>query len=60
MAENLSLSDSEIEIVRYAALLHDIGHGPLSHNFEAILEITNNEKISHEDITLRIIRRIVK
>lgn len=56
MAEKLCLSDSEIEIVRYAALLHDIGHGPLSHNFEAILEITNNEKISHEDITLRIIR----
>jgi hypothetical protein len=56
MAEKLSLSDSEIEIVRYAALLHDIGHGPLSHNFEAILEIVNNKQISHEDITLRIIK----
>ncbi|MDP3105483.1 MAG: HD domain-containing protein [Candidatus Methanoperedens sp.] len=56
MAEKLNLSDSEIEIVRYAALLHDIGHGPLSHNFESILKIVNNKEISHEDITLRIIK----
>ncbi|MBU3966498.1 MAG: HD domain-containing protein [Euryarchaeota archaeon] len=56
MAEKLSLSDSEIEIIRYAALLHDIGHGPLSHNFEAILEIVNHKEISHENITLRIIK----
>jgi putative nucleotidyltransferase with HDIG domain len=55
MAEKLGLSDSEIEIIRYAALLHDIGHGPLSHNFETILESVNIKKISHEKITLRII-----
>lgn len=55
MAEKLRLSDHEIEIVRYAALLHDVGHGPLSHNFEAILENVNKQEISHEDITLRII-----
>lgn len=56
MADKLSLSDNEIEIVRYGALLHDIGHGPLSHNFESILKIVNNKEISHEDITLRIIK----
>lgn len=55
MAEKLGLNDSEIEIVRYAALLHDIGHGPLSHNFETVLEKVNKKEISHEDITLRII-----
>ncbi|VVB86205.1 Deoxyguanosinetriphosphate triphosphohydrolase-like protein [uncultured archaeon] len=56
MAEKLSLSDGEIEIVRCAALLHDIGHGPLSHNFETVLKNVNKKEISHEDITLRIIK----
>lgn len=55
MAEELRLNETDIKIIRYAALLHDIGHGPLSHNFETILENINNEKISHESITLRII-----
>ncbi len=55
MAEKLGLKDSEIEVVRYAALLHDIGHGPLSHNFETVLENVNKKEIGHEDITLRII-----
>lgn len=55
MAQKLNLSDDEIEIIRYAALLHDIGHGPLSHNFEAVLETINNKKITHEAITLKII-----
>ena len=56
MAQKLNLNDEEIEIIRYAALLHDIGHGPLSHNFEAILETVNNNKITHEAITLKIIK----
>ena len=55
MAEKLRLNETDIEIIRYAALLHDIGHGPLSHNFETVLENINNQKISHESITLRII-----
>lgn len=55
MAEKLKLNEDEIEIIRYAALLHDIGHGPLSHNFETILESVNNKKIGHENVTLKII-----
>lgn len=55
MAQKLNLSDDEIEIIRYAALLHDIGHGPMSHNFESVLETINNKKITHEAITLKII-----
>jgi len=55
MAEKLKIDSDEIEIIRYAALLHDIGHGPFSHNFETILKSVNTKKISHEDITLKII-----
>ncbi len=55
MAQKLGLSDNQIRIVRYSALLHDIGHGPLSHNFEDILKSSNDQKVSHEDITRKII-----
>jgi HD superfamily phosphohydrolase len=55
MAQKLELSHNEIETIRCAALLHDIGHGPLSHNFETILGSINKREISHEDITRKII-----
>lgn len=56
MANALKLSNEEIEIIRYAAILHDIGHGPLSHNFESILEVADGNKIDHEKITKKIIQ----
>ncbi len=55
MAQRLKLGDHDTEIIRYAALLHDIGHGPFSHVFEAILENVNKRELSHEDITRKII-----
>ena len=50
-------------IIRLAALLHDVGHGPLSHTTElAMPEIsaldpksTSTRKATHEDYTLKII-----
>lgn len=56
MANQLGISDEDLKILRYAALLHDIGHGPFSHVFEAILKKVNKSPISHERITQRLIQ----
>jgi HD superfamily phosphohydrolase len=49
------LNEEETEIVKIAALLHDVGHGPFSHVFEHLL-IKELDK-THEDITSWIIEK---
>lgn len=44
------------EIVRLAALLHDVGHGPFSHLFEKVMERVNGKKIDHDKISMMLIR----
>jgi len=46
------LKPDDIEVLRLAGLLHDIGHGPFSHLFE---EIISKKKMSHEDFGRQII-----
>jgi len=48
LAEKGVVSFDDIQILRLAGLLHDIGHGPFSHLFEEIFE--EKRKISHEDL----------
>ena len=51
----LGFDNDKRRIIRLAALLHDVGHGPFSHLFESILSIVNGEKIDHEKISIMLI-----
>jgi HD superfamily phosphohydrolase len=48
------LTEDEAQMIRIAALLHDVGHGPFSHVFEHLLVKFLNK--THEDITTWIIQ----
>ncbi len=50
--EKEAIKSDEIDILRLAGLLHDIGHGPFSHIFE---EVSRTKKTSHEDFGRRLI-----
>ena len=50
LANHLELSDYNKKLVRISALLHDIGHGPLSHVSEPVLTV------NHEELTSKVIK----
>ena len=52
--KGLDISDEESRGLRYAILLHDIGHGPYSHALEHSIVDTLN----HEDLSLMFIDRM--
>ena len=65
LADKLIADNHERRVVRLAALIHDIGHGPFSHVSEILLEHfgprMESEPASshqiHEEITIRLIER---
>jgi HD superfamily phosphohydrolase len=64
LEDNFSINPGNFErarrMLRLAALLHDIGHSPFSHSGEEFLpmvsETSGQRRLSHEDMTSRVIR----
>jgi len=55
IAQKLEFPDDEREIVRFAALLHDIGHGPFSHVFDIVMTRIHGE-YDHAQMASRVIK----
>jgi HD superfamily phosphohydrolase len=57
----LGIERSDIEAVKLAGLLHDVGHGPFSHMFERefLPRVHNGFTWSHEDMSVKMVQHIV-
>jgi len=51
MCDQLRVTKRDKQIVRAAALIHDVGHGPYSHLFEEPMRFVNGEDFNHENVT---------
>ncbi|KAL4574087.1 hypothetical protein LXL04_020910 [Taraxacum kok-saghyz] len=57
----LDIDYSDIQTVKLAGLLHDVGHGPFSHLFERefLPQVIQGSKWSHEEMSLNLIDYMV-
>jgi hypothetical protein len=54
LAPGAGITEDQVQEIRLAALLHDVGHGPFSHMYEEVL--SEGSGTTHEDISQRIVR----
>ena len=47
----MNLITKRAEVAMFAALLHDIGHGPFSHTFEQVGKATKSIFAKHEKVS---------
>ncbi|CAA0814140.1 HD domain-containing metal-dependent phosphohydrolase family protein [Striga hermonthica] len=57
----LNIEPFDIQTVKLAGLLHDVGHGPFSHMFERefLPRVLHDQKWSHEEMSLQMIDYVV-
>lgn len=57
----LGIDDFDIQTVKLAGLLHDVGHGPFSHLFERefLPRVHNGSNWCHEEMSVKLIDHIV-
>jgi putative nucleotidyltransferase with HDIG domain len=56
LAKEIGLDGDQVRVVRAAALLHDVGHGPFSHVSENVLDDRSHLSGVHEAISVTLIR----
>lgn len=55
-ADKVGADADERKVVRYAALLHDVGHGPFSHVSEGVIAAQSSVKGGHEEVSAYVVR----